>query len=345
MDAVSTGGAASAPSAVSADAAGGVAPQQNATPEAHRAPKGPDGRFRQVQDVADARASVDASQGGGETRQEASARRKLELKVYGESHALDLDDGTAQALAKVLGVDPERLGDALQKSAAGSRALSEAAKERRAAAEEKARVARLLQTLRESPEDALTEFGVDLDALALKRLQAAAQQESMTPEERAFAEREQALAAREAKLQQHEQKRQQAEQEQAQQAAMQQAQETLIPALEAAGLPRTHSTIALMADVALDALDAGITLTPEQVAQETRALVLERTQAVLRGMQPGQLAQVLGRDLVRSLMQHTVEQSRSAQRPPPQVRSAPPPRQEADSEPAFLTPAQALRMR
>lgn len=342
MDAVSTGGAASAPSAVSADTS---AAQVSATPEAHRAPKGPDGRFRQVQDVADARASVDASQGGGETRREASARRKLELKIYGESHALDLDDGTAQSLARVLGVDADKLGDALQKSAAGSRAMSEAAKERRAVAEEKARVGKLLATLRESPEDALGELGVDLDALALRRLQAAARQEAMTPEERAFAEREQALSAREAKLQQIEQQRQAQESEVAQQAAMRQAQETLIPALEAAGLPRTHASVALMADVALDALDAGITLTPEQVAQETRALVLERTQAVLRGMQPAQLVQVLGKDLVRALMQHTVESSRAAQRPPPQVRQAAPPRQEADNEPAFLTPAQALRMR
>src|SRR5690606_11874701 len=143
------------------------------TPEAHRAPKGPDGKFRQVQDVSD-RTNVEASQGGGgETQQEAAARRKLALKVYGEEHALELDDGTAQSLAKVLGVDPDKLGEALQKSAAGSRALSEAAKERRAIAQERAEMEKRFERLKQSPDDVLAELGVDPDELALRRLQAA----------------------------------------------------------------------------------------------------------------------------------------------------------------------------
>lgn len=313
------------------------------TPEAHRAPKGPDGKFRQVQDVAD-RTNVEASQGGGgETQQEAAARRKLALKVYGEEHALELDDGTAQSLAKVLGVDPDKLGEALQKSAAGSRALSEAAKERRAIAQERAEMEKRFERLRQSPDDVLAELGVDPDELALRRLQAAAQRESMTPEQLAMAEREQALSAREAKLQQMEQARQAEAAKVAEQQAFEHAQQTLIPALEASGLPKNHATLALMADVALDALDAGVELTPEQVAQETRALVMERTQSVLRGMQPAQLVQVLGKDLVRALMQHTVEQSRSAARPPPSPRHAQQVESAEDDGPAFLTPAQALR--
>lgn len=341
MDAGSTG-APSAPVDAGVATEGGA--DFNAQPEAHRAPKGPDGKFRQVQDVADAAArKPEASQGGaGETAAQAAARRKLELKINGEVRTAEFDEGTLGSLAELYGVTPEELTATLQRSVAGHRALSEAAKERRAIAQQRAEVEQRLERLRQAPDEVLAELGVDPDELALRRLQEAARREAMSPEQVELMERERQLAAREQKLQQIEQQRQQQAQKAAEEEAFRHAQETLVPALEASGLPKNHATLSLLADVGESMLDAGLELTPEALAQEARAIVMERTQSVLRDMKPAQLVQVLGKDLVRALMKHTVEQSRSSLRPPaPQPTQQP--RQQEDSEPEFISPAQALR--
>jgi hypothetical protein len=279
----------------------------------------------------------------GDAPPEAATRRKVALKVFGQDHALEFDDGTASALARVLGVESDQLESALQKTAAGSRALSEAAKERKAAAAERAQVQSLLEALRSDPDSVLEQLGVDADAMALKRLQARAQREAMTPEERAFSEREQALAKREAAIQAHEAKSQQAAQTQAEAAAFAEAQQTLLPALEASGLPRNHASLQLLANVGLEALDAGVDLTPQQVAAEARHRVQEMVGSVLRDAKPEALVALLGKENVRALMRHSVEQARTAQRPPPSTTvqaPRPPPKDEA---PVFLRPSQVLR--
>src|SRR5690606_20553375 len=199
MDVAASGGAATGAPASAVEGAASVP-----TPEAHRAPKGPDGRFRQVQDVADAQTSQarpEASQGGGETPAEAAARRKLELKINGEVRTGEFDDASLKSLADLYGVSQEELTATMQKSLAGHRAMSEAAKERRALAKEREEMQRRIERLKQSPDDVLAELGVDPDELALRRLQAAAQREAMTPEQLALAEREQAISQREAKLQ------------------------------------------------------------------------------------------------------------------------------------------------
>lgn len=309
-------------------------------------PRAPDGRFL----PRDGQGEPPAPEAPAETAAQAAARRRLALKVRGEEHALDLDDATAAQLARLYGVSPDRLEVALQKDVYGDRAIKEGRQ-----AQEQAR--RLLEALRSSPEDALAELGVDVDALALKRLQAAARQEAMTPEERAFAEREQALAEREARLRAIEEQAEAKNRTAAEQQAFETVQRDVLSALQENGLPRSHRTIRMVADVMLGAQRAGIALTPAQVAAEVRAEIDGLSDDYLGAMPEDALGQRVGPRLqsmpverlvsllgprLRDVLQHTVAQQR-ARAGVVQHQAAPsaPPASQGQQE--ILTPSEALK--
>lgn len=308
-------------------------------------PRGPDGKFLPVT----GQGGAEAADSRPETSSQAAARRRLALKVRGEEHALELDDEAAAALAHLYGTTPDRLDVALQKSVAGDRALKEAAQERQ-------RAARLLEALKASPEDALAQLGIDVDELALRRLQAAAQREAMTPEERALAEREAALAARERELRSVEEQRQQQALQAEQEAAFQAAQQNVMAALQQEGLPRSHRTIRMVADVMIGAMDAGLDLTPQQVAAEVRAqldginedylgalpedVLSQRLAPRLQSMPAERLVALLGPRL-RDVLQHTVQQHRERAGVVAQ-RTAPEPSPSAGPA-EIMTPSEALR--
>jgi len=324
---------------------GSPAPAQAAPAASGERARGPDGKF--IPSSGDAAPSVPP-----ETPTQAAARRRLALKVRGEEHALDLDDSTADALARLYGTTPDRLDVALQKDVYGDRAIKEGRQ-----AQEQAK--RLIEALRspESVVEALEALGHDVDALSFKRLQAAAARESMTPEERAFAEREQALAQREARLREIEERGQEQERTQAEQQAFASAQAGVLAALQEHGLPRSHRTIRMVADAMLGAMQAGITLTPAQVAAEVRAeldglnteylgaipeeALGQRLAPRIAAMPVERLVAMLGPRL-RDVLQHTVAQQRARAGVVPQA-SAQPVQQPAGEPQEILTPSEAMR--
>jgi hypothetical protein len=156
---------------------------------------------------------------------------------------------------------------------------------------------------RADPEQLLRERGVDVNELARRRVLEAAKLVDMTEEQRENHTLKQRLAAYEQQQQQAEQERQQAEQQQALQQRRQVAVAGLEKGLELSGLPKTHHTMALLAEIQQECTAQRLPpLPPDLLAAEANKRYNERGVEPLKKLTGTSLLSRLGPDVVRAVL-------------------------------------------
>lgn len=213
-------------------------------------------------------------------------KRKFKLKVDGEEFEEELSD------------DDIRIR--LQKDKAADKRLQEAAGERK-------KLAAALDFLRKNPKEALKQFGHDFDKLAQEHIAQLYNRETMDPAERERQDLQEKLKTYEQK----EAERTKTEETQKQQAHREKVwsemQEGFVQALDKVGYDKgfaKSTLLPIMADVQEAALEAGVDLSPDEVAHETtkRLEVIHKKQmASLKGEA---LMKYLGDDAVNDII-HT----------------------------------------
>lgn len=161
----------------------------------------------------------------------------------------------------------------------------------------------LEQLLNMEPDEFLKLRGVDPDKRYRERVIADANALEMTPEQRQAAKDRAELAALKAE---REEAKKQAEAQQKAQARAQLRQRVVAEmesALEASGLPQTHATMALLAEIQEEATaNGGPPLTKEQLAAEANKRYAERGVEPLKKLQGQALLDRLGTDVVRAVL-------------------------------------------
>lgn len=205
--------------------------------------------------------------------------------------------------------------------------MAEAAQKRmQEAAEYRKAFEQFVSAVKEDPFSALKDpvFGLDLDQLAQQRLLQQFEQEQLPESERKALELQRQLEAKQAELDRIAQERQAAQQAQLEQQVIDQTYKDFEAALATEKVPKSRTTMRMMAEVAMEALDNGIELTPQQIAAEVNERLGGMTKHVFASMKGDALFQYLGEDVVREVLRHSVERARGRQSQPPAAEPPPP---------------------
>lgn len=252
-------------------------------------------------------------------------RRKYKLKVDGEELEEELDD--------------TEITTRLQKAKAAEKRMAEAAKLKKEFRE-------AVEHGRKSPEN-LAEavkkiFGVDFSEIAEKHLAQKYQESTLSPEELKQKQLEKELQEYKSKeertkAQVEAQKRQQYEDQ-----VWQETEGEILQALELGGYGKDKKMLALVSDVAIDALDHGIELSPQQMVAEVNKRLQSSLKVVLPNLKGAKLLEFLGTDTVKAVLGAELErrglaQTQNANQAPaaqpsvytPKTRSAPKPPEKA----------------
>lgn len=254
-------------------------------------------------------------------------RRTLKAKVYGEEREISAE--SVESLSKELGIPPEFILRNLQTSAAAQKRLQEVAEK------EKAWEARRAK-MKEDPWSVLKdEAGLDPDQAAIARVQRLMEQEAMSPEQRAAAEYQRKAQEAEAKLKAMEEEKQTAAQQAETQKVIEGLNKAIPEAAQAAGLPRSPAVGRMMVEFMLSQARAGADVDPADAAQYAKETVQGWTAETLKSMNEDQIVSFLGPEVVKRILQHSVNKVRGtqAQVPTPAAPAAP-----AQRPPTFLTP-------
>ena len=160
----------------------------------------------------------------------------------------------------------------IQKAGAVDRRIQEAA-------EERGKAEALLKLFEEDPEAALAKIGKDPTKVLEAYLAKKAKLELMSPEQREKHKLEEELAAERAKLKAIEDERRTKAQEEQDAKVAESLEAELIAAADAHQLDRTPETLEMMADVALELVELGLQVTPNQVAAEVARRQTEYVEA------------------------------------------------------------------
>lgn len=254
---------------------------------------------------------------------EAQWRYKDKLKVFGEEKEIDWG--------------PEDIRRNAQKMLAADRDRQEAKRVQQGAQ-------RLFDLAQSDPEAFLKELGKDPDKWAAERMAKLGARAIMTPEERAAAEAQSELEQLRA-FKKSQEEAATTTKKQAEQARLRQENERkFIPALEKTGLPKTHETIALMAETALMGLNDGIEYTADELAVETERRVATYTTHLLGNFEGKALLKRLGPQLVAKVLDAAVADFNADQNFEREVAPTPERRAAAVSESApvrYLSEAEA----
>jgi hypothetical protein len=179
----------------------------------------------------------------------------------------------------------------------------------------------LLDQLAAQPEATLERLGIDLDELAEKRMALKAQRALMTEEQR----KQMDLEAKVAKYEKEEKARleaqQQTQQQQQDQVTYAQLEKELLAASEKHQLSNDPSTLEELCDIAIEAIDLGYNLTADQVALEylerQDKFLKTRDAKMMSKMDGAKLAEYLGPEKLKLLMEHSLKAH--AATPPPKA--------------------------
>jgi hypothetical protein len=174
------------------------------------------------------------------------------------------------------------------------------------------------------PEELLRERGISVEELARRKVLEAAKLVDMTPEQQRIHALEQEIAKRDAEREattKAEQERQ-ARAEAAQRRQM--AVEGLEKGLELSGLPKTHHTMALLAEIQQECTAQRLPpLPPELLAQEANRRYNERGVEPLKKLQGKALLERLGPEVIRNILLAERERRGLAAAQPRQASAAP----------------------
>lgn len=277
--------------------------------------RAPDGRFlpkEGTQGIAPAEPAPESRQ-PGETKE--AYRLRTKLKVYGKEEEVDLGE--------------EDLVRELQVSRARAKKLAEL----EAKWKEREELERLAE---KDPDEYLRRKGHNPDELAKRRLLAAIEAESMSPEQRELAAERQKREALEKHIQDEETKRTEALRELKKQQFREQRKAIYREALAKFELPDQHETIYLMGETERLMRDEGMEVTPEALVKETQRRIDTFTRNFLAKLDAPGLIKALGQEKMRELLRHSVsefERTHSVSPPPPQQPAAP----SQEEKPRYLT--------
>ena len=220
-------------------------------------------------------------------------KRKYTLKVDGKEEVLELDDVETTTR--------------LQKAHAAEKRMQEAAEERK-------KIAGLLKYMKDDPFGAAKELGVDLDALAEKRLAEKFKVELMKPEERAQYELQKKAQEYEAKVKQYEAQEKARAEAQLAERVFKETEASFMAALKTEGVEPSYQTLYEMAQVAKDALQYGVELSPAQLATEVKSRIMQANakleQSIRKNLKGEELIKHLGDETVREVLRYAVEKAK-----------------------------------
>ncbi len=223
--------------------------------------------------------------------------RQLSIKVDGQVENIDIDS-----------MDDASLTKQLQLARAASKRMQEAA-------EIKKQQEAFRERLKKNPVEALKdpEFGLDVRKMIEEQILREYEEQQMAEPERKAKQMERALAEREAQIAQKEAEYQERETAALNERVFNETKAQFETALSTSGLPNNPHTIAMMAEVAQQNLEAGIELDPSQLAAEVRERLSQTNAHVFKGMQGEQLAKYLGDSVITEVLKYAVERVKAQQ--------------------------------
>lgn len=250
------------------------------------------------------------------TPAEARKARNLSIKVDGQVENIDIDS-----------MDDATLTKQLQLAKAAQKRMQEAA-------ELKKQQESFRDRLKKDPINALKdpEFGVDVRKMIEDQILREYEEQQMDEPTRKAAQMERALSEREAKIKAQEEAYQARETAALNERVFNETKTQFEKALSESGLPNNGHTIAMMAEVAQQNLEAGIEVEPAQLAAEVRERLSQTNAHVFKGMQGEQLAKYLGDSVITEVLKFAVERVKNQQN---QAGYTPPKAVEATGEAAF----------
>lgn len=201
-------------------------------------------------------------------------------------------------------VTDEELVRGYQRASAASKRLEEVAKARKELEERTSR-------LKADPWAFLKEGGLDPDQLAIQRVQALMEQESMTQEQRRIAALEAEKAQAEAKAKRYEEEQAKATQTAEMQRAAAQLNKVIPEAAEKVGLPRTPQAGRMVVEQMLAMARAGVDPDPVDAAEAVKERLDGFVRETMGAMDDAKLVALLGPEMVRRLATYAAGQARS----------------------------------
>lgn len=209
-----------------------------AAPAAAPAPVEPTAPESSVEDVVD---TEEAPAQPTPSKQDASSKKKYDVKVNNKSKSVELDWS-----------NDEEVKNYLSKAMAADEKFQEAAQTRKQAEQ-------LIQMLMNDPLSVLKhpDLGIDVKKLAEQVLNAEIEEMNKTPEQKQLEEMERKLKAYEEEKKTLEEQKRQSEIERLQMEAIQSLDEQVTQALQKTSLPKSPYVVKRIADVAIEAMNMG----------------------------------------------------------------------------------------
>lgn len=208
--------------------------------------------------------------------------------------------------------DKESLKRELQKAIAFEKRRAEILEEKKQTYAEKQKLLEMAK-LMEDPYSYLRKLGPKGIEASEKLMLEQYQQEMMTPEQRQLQELQQKLAHYE----QVEKQRQEQEQLQQQQALEQQYaekfQKTIIDSLTKVNLPKTPKLVQRAAELLKQNIQYGLELDSFELAEIIKQDYMAGISEISKNATPEQLIEIYGKDTIKKLMKHQIEQMKSKQ--------------------------------
>jgi hypothetical protein len=252
----------------------------------------------------------------------AAEKRRYMLKVDGQEIEEELSD--------------EDIRVRLQKAHAVDKRFQEVASQRK-------QIEEALKVIKTDPAKALKEIaGLDLDEWAEKRILERYQEAMMPEAEREKVELQRKLAEYERQFEEQKTTAEQQRQQAYEQQVFEQTEQDFVQALEHLGYDKVFGRqvlVPMMAEIAEQALDYGIELTPTQMASEANKRLETIHRRQVTSMKGDSLLKYLGDDTVREVIAAKLAQTRSSASPT-QAPIPPPARKPATQERKPMTPAQ-----
>lgn len=193
-----------------------------------------------------------------------------------------------------------------EKLVAEAQKSSAAQKRFREAAELTKKNQAILEMLDKDPIAVLKERKADIRKLATEFLSQQAEDAMLSPEEREFRDIRAERDSLKAEKEQSAAKAQQAEQAKAYEAVTEQLDKSFTEAAQRAGLEQHPNTLEMMVEVAMEAVELGLTLSADQVAAEAKdrleGLVSKRDAKIASGLTGEKLLSYLGAKTVEQVL-------------------------------------------
>lgn len=251
-----------------------------------------------------------------ESKPETAAEKKARLikaKVNGKELEYNLDE-----------MPDEDLAYRLQMAEAARQKMSEAAALKKQFQE-------IVEGIKKDPFKMLQDpvfGGVDLKALAEKRLAEEYRKQTLPEHERKALEAEERVKQYEQKLKAYEEQERSRKQAEIDRQAEAELKTLFKTALTSGGLPVNDTTMYLLAEEADIADRDGIQLSPQQLAHRVKEKLRGFAKHSYSGLKGEQLANELGPDVVKEILRYSVERVKgksqpAAQSQPPKIQKAP----------------------